>query len=399
MFLFFFQIQIPIQLKAEDWTKVLEQLLLLFLIVGRWLLPKGEITRDQLSQLLLVNIGMAADIIELFEAFREEQVRHNWILTVVILSLWTGSLLQFTLVVTATKARKPRVAISTRKSDLGTCFCCETEIWAILTSIAMQDGPFLVLRLLLILRYDVVSYMNVFFTCKNTLVMLLQIYRIAVVLMERGNIKKEREEKDREDTEIMTLSRSESNLKSRTARQTNTALRKSKSFAGLQKTNSINEMSNNAKPARSYPAIPNDTTHPRQAFTEYADELYPRPLLRARYPKELQLCPVRNEPADMATPDGSASNHSSPGKGPHQKSPGKNPQHGTPPHGSPGKSSIILLPKIDSLQDTVRRDSMLEATKRNSLQDYIVSCENDNDTLPLAANDELTGVSIVDSNV
>ena len=45
-------------------------MLLLILIIGRWLLPKGEITREQLSQLLLVYIGMAADIIELFEAFK-----------------------------------------------------------------------------------------------------------------------------------------------------------------------------------------------------------------------------------------------------------------------------------------------------------------------------------------
>ena len=44
-------------------------MLLLILIIGRWLLPKGEITREQLSQLLLVYIGRAADIIELFEAF------------------------------------------------------------------------------------------------------------------------------------------------------------------------------------------------------------------------------------------------------------------------------------------------------------------------------------------
>ena len=43
---------------------LIEQLLLFVLILGRWLLPKGEISRDELSQLLLVYIGMAADIIE-----------------------------------------------------------------------------------------------------------------------------------------------------------------------------------------------------------------------------------------------------------------------------------------------------------------------------------------------
>lgn len=49
----------------------------------------------------------------------------------------------------------------------------------------MQDAPFLVLRLLLIFKYGVVSYTNMFFTCKNTLVCLLLIYRLVVIHVER----------------------------------------------------------------------------------------------------------------------------------------------------------------------------------------------------------------------
>ncbi len=42
------------------WTQIVEQTLLLVLIIGRWLLPVGKtMTRDQLSQLLLVYIGTA----------------------------------------------------------------------------------------------------------------------------------------------------------------------------------------------------------------------------------------------------------------------------------------------------------------------------------------------------
>lgn len=49
----------------STWVLVLHQLLLFILIVGRWLLPTGEgISRDQLSQLLLVFIGVGADILE-----------------------------------------------------------------------------------------------------------------------------------------------------------------------------------------------------------------------------------------------------------------------------------------------------------------------------------------------
>ena len=46
------------------------------LIVGRWVLPKGSISHDQLSQLLLVYVGTAADIVEFYEAFSEDEVLH-----------------------------------------------------------------------------------------------------------------------------------------------------------------------------------------------------------------------------------------------------------------------------------------------------------------------------------
>ncbi|CAL1540750.1 unnamed protein product [Lymnaea stagnalis] len=177
------KINLNISLGAEEWCKILEQMLLLILIVGRWLLPKGEITREQLSQLLLVYIGMAADIIELFEAFKENTVRENKLLTIVILALWTASLVQFTFVVTATKSKKSRASVALPVNSEG---CCPVEVViSIFISVSLQDAPFLVLRLLLIFRYDVLSYTNIFFTCKNTLVLVLQMYRLYVLFTER----------------------------------------------------------------------------------------------------------------------------------------------------------------------------------------------------------------------
>lgn len=52
------QIKLPdIQVDPSTWITLIEQFLMLVLIVGRWMLPKGDLTRDQLSQLLLVYIG------------------------------------------------------------------------------------------------------------------------------------------------------------------------------------------------------------------------------------------------------------------------------------------------------------------------------------------------------
>lgn len=48
----------------------------------------------------------------------------------------------------------------------------------------MQDGPFLCLRLGLIIHYKIISQSNVFFTTKNFLVVLLQLYRVCVIIIE-----------------------------------------------------------------------------------------------------------------------------------------------------------------------------------------------------------------------
>lgn len=61
----------------ESQLSILDQTFVLLLVVGRWMLPKGEITRDQLSSLLLVYIATAADIVELTEIYEDPAVGSN----------------------------------------------------------------------------------------------------------------------------------------------------------------------------------------------------------------------------------------------------------------------------------------------------------------------------------
>ncbi|KAG8000234.1 p53 apoptosis effector related to PMP-22 [Nibea albiflora] len=50
---------------ANNWMLGIHQIVLILLIVGKWLLPLGGgVTRDELSQLLLIFVGTAADILE-----------------------------------------------------------------------------------------------------------------------------------------------------------------------------------------------------------------------------------------------------------------------------------------------------------------------------------------------
>ena len=200
-------------LDPDMWVNTIEQTMLLLLIVGRWLLPKGNITRDQLSQLLFVYIGMASDIMELYYLFQEPMVLHDQFMGYVILGVWSMSLLQFCMVLTATKARKPRVVIN-RTSHKGAtssccqadeyCSCCASEIWSILIMVVLQDAPFLTVRLYVTITYRLFSYNILFFTAKNALIILLQFYRVVVVCSEIR--KQQREEMEESDISLRSQS-------------------------------------------------------------------------------------------------------------------------------------------------------------------------------------------------
>uniref|UniRef100_H2YNJ0 Transmembrane protein 26 n=1 Tax=Ciona savignyi TaxID=51511 RepID=H2YNJ0_CIOSA len=183
------------RLDPEQWLLALHQVLLFVLVIGRWLLPKGEITRDQLSQLLLVFIGVGADILEFVTETIDNditQVQCNRLLHYIIYAVWSASLLQFTLVLTAAKSRKTRVGFSDERVAIVQVDnnCCarsifnDADLWGILVTMLFQDLPFLAFRLYMMIVYNHIHQMIVFFTGKNALVVILQIYRIIVLQIE-----------------------------------------------------------------------------------------------------------------------------------------------------------------------------------------------------------------------
>ena len=89
-------------ISQERWTDLIEQTTLLLMILGRWLLPNDYLTRESLSQLLLVNLAMAADIIEFFDILKLDFVMDSKPLALTILTLWSWSLMQFPFNLTAT---------------------------------------------------------------------------------------------------------------------------------------------------------------------------------------------------------------------------------------------------------------------------------------------------------
>jgi len=111
------QAGVTLSVTPDTWTTLIEQFLMLILIVGRWLLPKGDLTRDQLSQLLLVYIGTAADIIEFFDSYKDDSIARIGFLVYLTLGIWSWSLMQFTIVLSATRGRRPRGSGSHHKEE------------------------------------------------------------------------------------------------------------------------------------------------------------------------------------------------------------------------------------------------------------------------------------------
>ncbi|XP_026141493.1 transmembrane protein 26 [Carassius auratus] len=168
----------------NDWILGLHQVLLILLILGKWLLPLGGgVTRDELSQLLLIFVGTAADILEFTSETLSDVKENNYKLVYVILAVWTWSMLQFPFHLAVVTSR-PQNSDEPKAADS----CCNlvlsrhsTDIWNIVESLFIQDGPFLMVRLIVMIHFDVFHQMLVFFTIKNFLVVILNLYRLIVI--------------------------------------------------------------------------------------------------------------------------------------------------------------------------------------------------------------------------
>ncbi|XP_030060696.1 transmembrane protein 26 [Microcaecilia unicolor] len=167
------------------WTLGLHQTFLLLLIIGRWLLPIGAgITRDQLSQLLLLFVGTAADILDFGrETLAQGDVRSNTTLVYVILGTWTWSMLQFPLDLAVINIGSQPASSSMRWPCLLLCRY-SADLWNIAITLFIQDGPFLIVRLVLMIHFKVINQMLVFFSAKNVLVVMLQLYHLIALLMD-----------------------------------------------------------------------------------------------------------------------------------------------------------------------------------------------------------------------
>ena len=67
-------------------------------------------------------------------------------------------------------------------------FNVHPEYPQLLVTLLMQDGPFLVLRLVLSVQFDVSTELHLFFLCKNALVCILLLQRLVILTLEKGRL-------------------------------------------------------------------------------------------------------------------------------------------------------------------------------------------------------------------
>ncbi|XP_069122347.1 transmembrane protein 26-like [Argopecten irradians] len=164
-------------LTDETWVFTIEQTFLLLIIFARWILPKGRLTRDKLSQLLFVFLSKASDITDFFQLFDENQVKRDDVVVYSILSIWTLSVLQFSLVLTETK--DIQTGSDGNKNETGVVnTCLGTDVWSNVVSLVMEEIPFFVVRMYAIATYNLVTYSIIFFAAKNMLMITMLAYRL-----------------------------------------------------------------------------------------------------------------------------------------------------------------------------------------------------------------------------
>ncbi|GFR77916.1 transmembrane protein [Elysia marginata] len=191
----------------SDWLLLTEQTMMVTIILSRWLLPKGEMTHTGLSSLLLLYLGLSADILDFSTIFNEPKVAEDEMFCYVLLVVWTGSLFQFFLVLTNTK-----------KADDEEISCksivCSSEVWQILVQVGLQDLPFLIVRLTVMLNYQVFNYTIIFFVCKNSLVIALEVnHMIGLCQEQRAKLR-------RRQARIQNLKNKLNNAKNKITRAT-----------------------------------------------------------------------------------------------------------------------------------------------------------------------------------
>lgn len=178
------------------WIVMIQESLVYLIVFGRWILPRANVSRKDLSDLLLEYLAMASDIMELYALFDEDAVQQDLGITYAILTVWSISFMQF-IPILVHKQKKGGKLSSRALKIQRTCGEHFPEVVVTCTSILLQDAPFLCLRLYIVIQFRLVTYSLVFFAVKNVVSNLLLFYRLTVLCVRLPCCYKAHQELDR----------------------------------------------------------------------------------------------------------------------------------------------------------------------------------------------------------
>ena len=177
--------------------------MVIILVLGRWLLPRGKITREKLSDILLGFTSMSADILGLFQMIHGSGTSYDCELEMSIIGLAISNLsmlqIPFDLDFSIGNYRKEMESKEGRKLTLKERFD-NPEVRTILMNTFMHEAPFLIMRI-----YYVAAHANTllevdnlydlldngtqgvfFYAAKNVLFLALQGYRLWILMKDEN---------------------------------------------------------------------------------------------------------------------------------------------------------------------------------------------------------------------
>ena len=147
------------------------------LLFSRWLLPRHKLSENVIADVIIEFFFIASDVMEFLAVFDNDRIRGDLDMTYVILAVWTASLFQFVTVF----MRKNRYRYGAE--FLGQCYGQNgVKIIGICMNLLLQDLPFLVVRLYIVIEMDIITYSLIFFILKNILTLLFLFSRLTGTL-------------------------------------------------------------------------------------------------------------------------------------------------------------------------------------------------------------------------
>ncbi len=166
-------------LPDTNFAMYIEVTMMIIIILGRLIMPKKGITRAELSQLLLVYMSLASDIIDLLSVLQEQKIYSYAPIVYATLTIYSFSLLQFCLNLVTARGRTLQSSHSDLNNDKEDIekdsnsrytranLALHNEFFNVLTTLCMQDLPFFILRTYCVVKFEIVSYLFLFFLFKN----------------------------------------------------------------------------------------------------------------------------------------------------------------------------------------------------------------------------------------